>query len=74
MGPPRKWGLLLLTLASLMTSGTSRCQAQLQVAAPVPSADEMTIDDAMAWALQNNPELAALRQQYGIAAAEVDST
>ncbi len=31
----------------------------------------LSIDDAVRWALQNNPELAALRQQHGIAAAGV---
>ncbi len=31
----------------------------------------LTPDQAVAWALQNNPELAALRQQHGIAAAAV---
>src|SRR5439155_9011124 len=30
-----------------------------------------TLDSAVIWALQNNPELAALRQQHGIAAAGV---
>jgi cobalt-zinc-cadmium efflux system outer membrane protein len=30
-----------------------------------------SLDEAVAWALQNNPELAALRQQHGIAAAAV---
>jgi len=37
----------------------------------VPVTQEMTVDEAISSALQNNPELAALRQQYGIAAAEV---
>jgi cobalt-zinc-cadmium efflux system outer membrane protein len=31
----------------------------------------LSIDDAVRWALENNPELAALRQQHGIAAAGV---
>jgi outer membrane protein, heavy metal efflux system len=66
-----KWALALLATATLAGTTMPRCQAQLEIAAPTPAADEMTIDEAVAWALQNNPELAALRQQYGIAAAEV---
>jgi cobalt-zinc-cadmium efflux system outer membrane protein len=31
----------------------------------------LNLEDAVAWALQNNPELAALRQQHGIASAAV---
>jgi cobalt-zinc-cadmium efflux system outer membrane protein len=31
----------------------------------------LSLNDAVAWALQNNPQLAALRQQHGIAAAAV---
>jgi cobalt-zinc-cadmium efflux system outer membrane protein len=31
----------------------------------------LSLNDAVAWALQNNPTLAALRQQHGIAAAAV---
>src|SRR5262249_44575423 len=31
----------------------------------------LALDEAVAWALQNNPELTALRQQHGIAAAGV---
>jgi outer membrane protein, heavy metal efflux system len=38
----------------------------------VPSRpQEWTIEQAITWALTNNPDLAAQRQQYGIAAAEV---
>jgi cobalt-zinc-cadmium efflux system outer membrane protein len=36
-----------------------------------PAAEVWTLDAAVVWALQNNPELAALRQQHGIAAAAV---
>jgi cobalt-zinc-cadmium efflux system outer membrane protein len=71
MAPQLRRRLALLILSAFLSAGSTYCQAQLQVAAPVPSPDEMSIDEAMAWALQNNPELAALRQQYGIAAAEV---
>jgi outer membrane protein TolC len=33
--------------------------------------DVLTLDEAVRWALENNPDLAALRQQHGIAAAGV---
>ena len=36
-----------------------------------PAAHPMSLDAAIRWALDNNPELAALRQQRGIAAARV---
>src|SRR5947209_13428986 len=32
---------------------------------------EMTLEEAVQWGLRNNPELAAVRQHYGIAAAGV---
>jgi outer membrane protein TolC len=38
-------------------------------AEPVPPA--LTLEAAVGWALRNNPELAAVRQQHGIAAAAV---
>src|SRR5262249_51716515 len=38
---------------------------------PDPAPRALTLADALAWALENNPELAALRQQHGIAAAGV---
>jgi len=38
-------------------------------AEPVP--EVLTREEAVRWALENNPELAALRQQHGIAAAAV---
>src|SRR5205807_9933596 len=36
-----------------------------------PAAQVLTLDAAVRWALVNSPELAALRQQHGIAAAAV---
>ncbi|MBV9125918.1 MAG: TolC family protein [Planctomycetes bacterium] len=40
-------------------------------ALPEPTHRVWTLDAALAWALQNNPELAVLRQQHGIAEAAV---
>ncbi len=40
-------------------------------ASPEPVARVLLRDEAVGWALRNNPELAALRQQHGIAAAGV---
>jgi cobalt-zinc-cadmium efflux system outer membrane protein len=36
-----------------------------------PEPEALTLPEAVQWALQNNPELATLRQQHGIAAAAV---
>jgi cobalt-zinc-cadmium efflux system outer membrane protein len=47
--------------------GTSRGFAAEPQAAPA----SLTVEDAIRWALEHNPELAALRQQHGIAAAAV---
>jgi cobalt-zinc-cadmium efflux system outer membrane protein len=52
-----------VSLALLATLGVSYSHAQ--------SPPILTRDAAVTWALQNNPELAALRQQHGIAAAAV---
>jgi outer membrane protein TolC len=54
--------------------GTARA-ADLPAPTPVPSAEstttELTQADAVRWALEHNPEIAAIRQQHGIAAAGV---
>ena len=39
--------------------------------APGSPAEELALDAAVAWALVHNPELAALREQHGIAAASI---
>ena len=39
--------------------------------APEPESQGLTLDTAVNYALQNNPEIAAVRQQHGIAAAGV---
>jgi len=72
MAGRQRW-LVFLIVAVYWTGSAPACrsQTQLQLAEPVAAPDEMTIDEAVAWALANNPELAALRQHYGIAAAEV---
>jgi outer membrane protein TolC len=68
---PRRWlavCLLGLTCASLM-AGPGWADPMPGGAAPLPPV--LTLDAAVSWALENNPELAALRQQHGIAAAAV---
>jgi outer membrane protein TolC len=40
-------------------------------ASPAPALPVVTMDQAVLWALQHNPDLAALRQQHGIAAAGI---
>src|SRR5207245_1491639 len=49
----------------------SNACAQPAEAKQEPLAAILKLDGAVRWALQNNPELAALRQQHGIAAAAV---
>jgi cobalt-zinc-cadmium efflux system outer membrane protein len=49
-------------------------QPELHPSLPAPTADApptFSLDAAIAWALQHNPEIAAFRQQRGIAAAGV---
>ena len=60
----RSFPRLLCVLASAFL--VQRGEAQ-PTALPQP----LSLCDAVQWALQNNPELAAQRQRYGIAAAEV---
>lgn len=45
--------------------------AELPAAAPAAAVHSLTRADALRWALQHNPALAAQRQQHGIAAASV---
>jgi cobalt-zinc-cadmium efflux system outer membrane protein len=59
-------------------AGAARAQAPANMLPPIapPPATEaaptmLSLEAAINWALENNPELAALRQQHGIAAAAV---
>lgn len=47
------------------------CDAQAPTSVNQHDVPILSLEDAVAWSLQNNPELAALRQQQGIAAAGV---
>jgi cobalt-zinc-cadmium efflux system outer membrane protein len=64
---------LLVGLTALSGIGMSTVTASAEP--PIPPAgglpDALKLDEAVRWSLQNNPELAAFRQQHGIAAAAV---
>jgi cobalt-zinc-cadmium efflux system outer membrane protein len=65
-GPGRRAAVLACAVCAALAA----CLA----AAPPPPPDPppvLTIVDAVRWALANNPELAAVRQQHGLAAADV---
>lgn len=59
------FGLACTLLASCLT------WAQVPSDCPELPAEVLTLDGAVWWALEHNPELAALRQQHGIAAGGV---
>jgi outer membrane protein TolC len=75
-----RFGRRVLVLASTGLSfaaiflGTAHA-ADLPAPSPLPSVEpattELTQADAIRWALEHNPEIAAIRQQHGIAAAGV---
>jgi outer membrane protein TolC len=67
----REYGLSFCSacLAVAVLTGTATADPPALIALAVPSS--LTLNDAIAFALQNNPELAAIRQQHGIAAAAV---
>jgi cobalt-zinc-cadmium efflux system outer membrane protein len=65
--------LTMLCAAGLMWLGTA---APARPDQPPPTVADsppaiLSLNDAVAWALQNNPQIAAIRQQHGIAAAAV---
>jgi cobalt-zinc-cadmium efflux system outer membrane protein len=63
-----------LLLTGLVLAGIVSCSlapADTLPPAPQSSLPVLTIDAAVRWALENNPELAAIRQQRGVAAAGI---
>ncbi len=74
----RRLGWVILCGAALCAWGPISAEAQPpadRLPSPLPgqgpAPQVLSIDAAVAWALQQNPELAALRQQRGVAAAGV---
>src|SRR5262245_5996750 len=67
---PRNGGLLCLGLLAGIgfapPSGGAAAPPEADAGRPV-----LSLDSAIRWALEHNPEMAALRQQHGIAAAGV---
>jgi cobalt-zinc-cadmium efflux system outer membrane protein len=79
-----RWSLLCAVSLAVLAADKVLAQQATQPAAPpvsqpaappgrLPPAQPaaLSLNDSVAWALQNNPALAALRQQHGIAAAAV---
>jgi cobalt-zinc-cadmium efflux system outer membrane protein len=62
-----------LVVVSWLAASPAHAQEQLPPPAPAAEAAPtvLSLEAAINWALENNPELAALRQQHGIAAAAV---
>jgi cobalt-zinc-cadmium efflux system outer membrane protein len=69
----RSGGLSATLLGGLVWTGLVTLPLGADPPAPGPEAPPpvLSLDAAVRWALQNNPEIAALRQQHGIAAAAV---
>lgn len=65
-----RWGLSCLGCLGCLGCLAFAAVASAQPAAE-PGAQVLTLDAAVRWALVNSPELAAIRQQHGIAAAAV---
>jgi cobalt-zinc-cadmium efflux system outer membrane protein len=62
-------GCALALAWAVFTAASARTAPPEAVPPPPPPA--LTLDAAVVWALQNNPELAALRQQHGVAEAGI---
>src|SRR5271155_3594431 len=60
--------LLLATVACLASTAMAAAQP-IPERPPIPPV--LSLDQALQWAFQFNPELAAIRQQHGIASAQV---
>lgn len=56
---------------AVFTLPTARTAPPEEVPPGPPAPPALTLDAAVIWALQNNPDLAALRQQHGIAEAGI---
>src|SRR5882672_9494860 len=61
----------LLLSSVLLLTGVTGLRAQPLEANKETALSTLTVDGAIRWALSNNPELMALRQQHGIAAAGI---
>jgi outer membrane protein TolC len=73
MGPKRQrfWMPAALVLLAVPAAASARADA-IPAAAPAEAVPQpLTLEMAVGWALEHNPELAALRAQHGVAAAAV---
>jgi cobalt-zinc-cadmium efflux system outer membrane protein len=66
-----RWLLVCGCIVACVGCGVALGGADAQLGSPEPLETTLTVDGAMRLALENNPELASVRQQHGIAAAGV---
>src|SRR5947209_7563268 len=66
----QRLGLLCWSCLAWVGVGTASAQSPPPTGAP-EKPPLLTMDQAVLWALQHNPDLASLRQQHGIAAAGI---
>jgi outer membrane protein TolC len=71
LGHPRRYSALACTALLVLSSTTASAQDKLPPIVAKVAPPGLTREAVIAWALENNPDLAALRQQRGIAAAGV---
>jgi outer membrane protein, heavy metal efflux system len=62
---------IVVLLGGFVAILTATCSDAADLPAPTPASPPLALDAAIRLALQQNPEIAALRQQHGIAAAGV---
>src|SRR5260221_7545024 len=60
-----------LFVSMLFLAGVVEVRAQAPEADKEPVLSTLTLDAAIRWSLEHNPEIMALRQQHGIAAAGI---
>src|SRR5262249_24364825 len=65
------WGTLCLGVLAWACSAVVSAWADPNPQPADPTPHQLSLDSAIRWALEHNPELAAIRQRHGVAAAGV---
>lgn len=68
---PRTWSAVWLSGWVWMGLAVGPVRADAPAPEPLPAPQVLSLEAAIRWALVNNPELAAFREQHGVAAAAV---